>query len=73
MILTTKQQELVQWYYLDRRTMSEIAELWRTSQAAVNHQLVTLRAVFASHGKELPRYNRGRPRVAPNLPETAVA
>ena len=72
MILTTKQQELVQWYYLDGRTMSEIAELWRTSPSAVNHQLVTLRAVFASHGQELPRYNKGRPRVSPNLAETAV-
>jgi predicted DNA-binding protein YlxM (UPF0122 family) len=72
MILTQRQQELAQWYYVDKRTISEIADLVHSSYCQISTELTILRAVFASHGKELPKYNRGRPRLTPNLPDTAV-
>jgi predicted DNA-binding protein YlxM (UPF0122 family) len=73
MILDEKQRELLRWYFVDRHSIAEIAE-WRfCSKPLIENELKVLRAVFRSHGQELPRYNHGRPRVSPNLPETAVA
>jgi len=72
-ILTQAQNELLRWYWCENRTLTEIAELRRCSYGTVKKSVDTLRAVFASHGKDLPRFNtRGRPRHVPVLPETAV-
>lgn len=73
MILTETQRDLARWYFAEGRTISEIAEWRHTSYGIIRNELGTLRAIFASHGQELPRYNHGRPRTMPNLPETAVA
>ncbi len=73
MILDSEQRELLGWYYTEGRTIREIADWRACSYQRVCGQLNELRAIFRSHGHELPRYNHGRPKLAPNLPVTAIA
>lgn len=64
---------MIRWYWVEHRTIAEIADLLGYSQAHVQGEIVVLRRIFRSHGQELPRFNHGRPRLMPNLPVEAVA
>ena len=71
-ILTSEQHELIDWFWCQHRTIAEIAAMRRVSYATVRRQIDILRAIVRSHGQELPRFNRGRPRLTPNLVAEAV-
>lgn len=57
MILSPRQLEVVRWYWHERRTIREIADWLEVSPASVEREIAILRAVFRSHGKELPKYD----------------
>lgn len=66
MILSDRQREMVRWYWEENRTISEIADWLECSYDSVKQELKTLRAIYRSHGQELPKFNRGRERGIPD-------
>lgn len=66
MILSQRQQEILKWYWIEHHTYREIADWLGCSWRTVAIEIRILRAIFASHKKELPRFNKGRPRTMPD-------
>jgi hypothetical protein len=75
MFLTARQREVLRWYFCEGHTFAQIAQWLDCSWRAVAGEVRDLRLIFASHGKELPRYNHGRSRIAPDVraPDHAYA
>jgi DNA-binding CsgD family transcriptional regulator len=67
MFLTKRQREVLRWYWCDGHTLEQIAEWLDCSYSMAAQAVRELRLIFASHGKDLPRFNRGRPRIAPDV------
>lgn len=65
MRLSKSELEIANWYWVERRTIREIAELLDVSYSHVNNELRIIRRIFRSHGRELPRYNVGKRRLEP--------
>lgn len=72
MILTDRQRDLLRWHFVEARTYAEIGVWLECSKDAVRREIATLRAIFRSHGKELPHRPRGRPRKK-GLPMSALS
>jgi len=71
LILTREQQEVIRWFWVEGRALSEIASWLGCSHHAAKIKVFTLRAIYASHGIELPKFDKGRPRTLP--PELTTA
>lgn len=67
LILDQEQREVARWYWAEHRTIGEIAGLLGCSWGGVRLKIMVLRAIFQSHGIDLPRFDRGRPRRMPDL------
>lgn len=57
MILSERQREVLRWYWSERQTMAQIAEWLECSVPTIEREVIILRAIFRSHGKELPCFN----------------
>ena len=69
MILTDSERELIRWYWSEHHTINEIADILGCSHSHVQNEIVLIRRIFRSHGQELPRFDKGRKRLTPNLPD----
>jgi len=65
-ILSEQQRDILRWYWVEHRTISEIADWMDCSAPTVQREILILRAVFRSHGWELPCFDKGRPKTAPD-------
>lgn len=66
-ILTEQQCDVTRWYWQENRTLREIAGWMGCSVPKAKVGIATLRAVYASHGIDLPRFDKGRPKTMPPL------
>jgi DNA-binding CsgD family transcriptional regulator len=67
MVLTDRQREVHRWYFIDKRTISEIADWLHCSRHVAEKEVRDLRIIFRSHGQDLPKFNRGRDKAAPEM------
>lgn len=66
MILTDREREIHSWYWHEFRTIKEIAVWLKCSPQTVARHIAIIRAIFRSHGQDLQKFDRGRPRAVPD-------
>jgi hypothetical protein len=71
--ISAQDMEILRWFYIERNSHNQIAQWLHRSPKWVEVRIRILREALAMNGVQLPVANHRRPKLSPNLPETAVA
>ena len=65
--LSAARRDVYRWYWIERRTIAEVADFLGVAWATARREVWFIREYARERGAELEKFNHGRPRRAPDL------